>query len=217
MHYRELKKAVRNAINGGDRKRLSYLVENHPRSVSALLGLSYDKESVLTWRAIESIGPIVKEITDRSPGEGRDIVQRLIWSITEESGGIGWSAVEMLGEIVRCSPDKYSDIVPLIIELFGEEIFRFSVLHAICRIGDKHPGLLGTPVTIKEIIDAALTDHDPTVRGGALITLKCLKDKLGLPVPPSVKRLLKDNSTFRYYHEHEIVESAIGDLAEMVL
>jgi len=193
-----------------DSEGLSALAEEYPRTISALISLSYDKESALTWRAIEAVGPIVKGVTERSAGAGRNIVQRLLWSITEESGGIGWSAVEMLGEVVRSCPDEYSDLIPIITGLFDEPIFRPGVLYAICRISER----TSIPLTaVKGLIREALADEDPEVRGRALLTLQCLVRTAQVEVPEVVRDLMHDNSRIRVYCAGEMTERTIRDLA----
>ncbi|HEC96681.1 MAG TPA: hypothetical protein ENI58_00745 [Nitrospirae bacterium] len=214
MSYRELKRRVKEMLLKGDTKGLSALVEKHARTISVLISLSYDKESVLTWRAIEAIGPLVKEVTDKSSGAGRIIVQRLLWSITEESGGIGWSAVEMLGEVVRSCPDGYNDLTPIIMGLFDEEIFRTGVLHAICRISEKKPIPLNAAAGL---LNKALIDKDPEVRGSALLTLQCLQRTTQVEVPEAVKELIHDNSKIKVYCDGELTERTIMELAEPLI
>ncbi len=196
-------------LMAGDMEGLTTLVLEHPRAMSALISLTYDRGSVLTWRAVEAVGSIVARITERSPGEGRNIVQRLIWSITEESGGIGWSAVEMLAEIVRNSPDRYSDIVPIILGLYEEEIFRPGVLYAIRRIGERRPELLKGA---EAILRTALDDRDPAVRAGALLAIGSLKEGDG-GLKERLGELNQDHTRVRFYRDGEMVERSLAELA----
>ncbi|MEK7331762.1 MAG: DVU0298 family protein, partial [Nitrospirota bacterium] len=78
--------------------RLSY---PESRILSTLISLTYDKKSLMSWRAIEAVGLASKEIARTRPELVRNTVGRLLWMIRDESGGIGWSSPEMLGEIVR--------------------------------------------------------------------------------------------------------------------
>ncbi len=54
--------------------------------------------------------------------------------MTDESGGIGWSAPEMLGEIVRANPFEYCDLVPLIWHCQDEDLFRAGALWGLYRL-----------------------------------------------------------------------------------
>jgi hypothetical protein len=57
------------------------------------------------------------------------------WSLSDESGGIGWSAPELIGEIVCADPRRFADIVPLIADVYAieEDVFRPGVLYAFSR------------------------------------------------------------------------------------
>lgn len=96
-------------INILKEKKYDELVKLSPREgtiINTLISLSYDKKSLISWRAIEAIGLITREISKSNPELVRNIVGRLLWMIRDESGGIGWSAPEILGEIVRNNPDQ---------------------------------------------------------------------------------------------------------------
>ncbi len=214
MSYRELKRRVRERLLEGDTEGLAALAVEHPRTISALISLSYDKESALAWRAIEAVGPVVREVTERSAAAGRNIVQRLLWSITEESGGIGWSAVEMLGEAVRSRPDDFGDLIPIIIGLYEEPIFRPGVLYAICRISER-AAVPAAPV--RELISEALADRDPEVRGRALLALQCLARTAGIEIPGTVGDLTGDGSRIRIYRDGVMNEHTVGELARELL
>jgi hypothetical protein len=215
LRYRELKKRVRAVLEGDEMDDLASLIEGYPRALSALISLTYDRESLITWRAVESIGPIVKKITDKSYEAGRNIARRLLWSITEESGGIGWTAIEMIGEIVRCNPVGYNDFVPIIVELYEEEIFRPGVLYAIGKIGESQPELLRET---EGVLIKALKDKDPYIRCMALLTYSRLS-KIGrrLSISDTVKELFSDSSRVKVYNDGEMREYVIGELAKSLI
>ncbi len=210
---RKIKKEVRSLIEKGDIETLRKMAPENPRVVSAIIALTYDKDSLLTWKAIEAMGEVVKEITERSVEEGGNVIRRLLWSITEESGGIGWSALEMLAEVIRNAPEQYAQIVPLIIEYYDEAIFRPSVLYALCRIGSAHPELIYDHEKVKEILTEALSDPDPTVRGYALFAYRCLKGIVGPIEERLISDLRGDESEFTIYIDGQIRRIKIKDIA----
>ncbi|OGK11601.1 MAG: hypothetical protein A2W80_01215, partial [Candidatus Riflebacteria bacterium GWC2_50_8] len=107
-----------------------------------LISLAYDKKELLAWRAIEAVGIISGEKAKKHPESIRNLVQRLLWTMRDESGGIGWSAPEMLGEIVRHSPDEFADIAPIIASFHDEDFLRPGVFRALYRISEKRPDLV---------------------------------------------------------------------------
>src|SRR4030067_2920992 len=137
--------------------------------LSILISLSYDKENPVSWRAIESIGLITKETAKTNPELVRNIAGRLLWMIRDESGGIGWSAPEILGEIVRNNPVLYSDIAPIIASFHEEKMLCSGVLWALGRIGKINDETVNYAFPI---ILSYLKSDDNTLRGYAAWTLR---------------------------------------------
>ena len=56
----------------------------------------------------------------------RETCRKLVWSLSDESGGIGWSAPEILGEIVSADPKRFKDFIPLMASVYEieEDVFR---------------------------------------------------------------------------------------------
>ncbi len=210
----EIKKKVKEALLKRDIDTLRALVKQQHRVVNMLVSMSYDKDSLLTWRAIEAIGPVVKELTDISRDKGRDTARRLLWSITEESGGLGWSAIEMLAEIVVHAPGEYGDLVPMIMEFYDEEFLRPGVLYAICRIGTTNPNLIRDWDMIKMLIEDALRDENPKTVGMGLYALKCLKERLNGVVVP--ERVFSDERRVLIYSSGSLESMRLMDIAQEV-
>src|SRR5271169_273918 len=136
--------------------------------IRLLISLSYDRQDVTSWRAIDAIGVISRTFSKDSHeklGVIRDTVRRLLWSMGEESGGIGWSSPELLGEIVTGDPDSFNDIVPILWSYRDEEMFRAGIVWAMGRIAMIKPGLVGF---IVDDLLQMLEDKNPAVRGYAI-------------------------------------------------
>ncbi len=112
------------------------------RIVRALLSLSYDKTDEIAWRAMEAIGRLVHIVSRERPDFGREVLRRLLWSIRDEAGGIGWSSPEIIGEIVKNDPSKYSDIPRILWSFMDEEFLRKGIIWAMGRIGEVAPELV---------------------------------------------------------------------------
>lgn len=211
---RSIKSNVKGLLERYDLKNIVELAIDNPRIVSALISMSYDKGSLLTWRAIEAMGPVVAEISKNSPEQAGEIIRRLLWSITEESGGIGWAAIEMLAEIVVNHPERYKNLMALLIEFYDEEIFKEGVLYAIGRIGERIPELFDDPDKIAEIISNGLSSNDPRVRGLALIAYSRLRDRLQRIDHKQIKRLKRDESTFTVYEKGRLMSKRINEVLQ---
>jgi hypothetical protein len=176
-----------------------------------LISLAYDKEDLLCWRAIEAMGKAAGAIAERDPSVVRDIVQRLLWSVREESGGIGWSAPEMMAEIAINSPVICADIPPIILSFHEEESFLKGVLWAMGRT--LHAGLNGTE-GVYEVARGALDHKDPSVRG---LALRAIPEPRIAENTDAIRDMTHDEGRFALYEDHELVETRVGDIARKVL
>ncbi len=52
------------------------------------------------WHAVTAMGHIVSRLAEYDLEQGRIVMRRLMWSLNDESGGIGWGAPECMGEIM---------------------------------------------------------------------------------------------------------------------
>lgn len=172
-----------------------------------LISLSYDKKSVISWRAVEALGLAAGELAGRDPDAVRNLSQQLLWMMRDESGNNPWSVPEMLGEIVRNSGDLLVDLPPIIASFHEEEMLRPGVLRAIERIAGVRPDLA---LTLVPMIEESLEDADPAVRLYAVM----LAGRLGLAeVLPVLGRLSEDDSAVTIYDGEELVETTVGKKA----
>lgn len=177
------------------------------RIFSALISLTYDKKSLISWQAIEAVGLISKEIARTRPELVRNIVGRLLWMIRDESGGIGWSSPEMLGEIVRNNPEQFADIAPIIVSFLDEEMLSAGVLRAIGRIGEKNAELVRHSAPL---ILPYLHNSEPLLRGLAAWALGWIGPVEAIA---ELERLQSDGNKIIVYDEGELKEKTVGELA----
>lgn len=177
------------------------------RVVRALISLTYDKKSLVCWRAIDAIGYITRETSKTRPEYVRNLIGRLLWMIRDESGGIGWSSPEILGEIVRNDPGLFSDVAPVIASFLDEDKLCSGVLRAIGRIGEFNPMLFEDSVPS---LISLLASPDNTIRGNALWALARLGKAY---LPEDLDRLLNDENYFEMYEDGELREKRICDIA----
>lgn len=198
---------VKEALQRKDYGTITDLAVKNRRVFRSLISLAYNKEDVVSWRAIEAMGKAAGAVAGENPSLVRDVVQRLIWSMSEESGGIGWSAPEMLGEIVRSSPAVFADIPPIILSFHEEEMFLKGVLWAMGRIADAG---ISPPQGAAELARRCLGSEDPVARAFALIAIS----KMDLNREDgAVCALTRDNATVRIYDDGELQELTVGEIA----
>jgi len=202
-----VKKKLAEFLVSGNYDEISRLALDDQKIISRLISLTYDKDRALSWHAMEAIGVATKEIAKKDPDTVRNIVGRLLWMIRDESGGIGWSVPEILGEIVLNNPGLCADIAPVIVSFHEELMLTSGVMRAIGRIGPINNETVG--YAIPNILPY-LKSEDSTVRGNAAFALGQL-GAIGAIV--SLKQLLDDKSKVRFYKGRELKETTVGDLA----
>ncbi|HYQ47479.1 MAG TPA: hypothetical protein VEP69_00310 [Thermodesulfovibrionales bacterium] len=180
--------------------------------IRMLISLVYDKEDVRSWRAIEAIGIAAGEIAKTNVDAVRNLSQRFLWMLREESGNGPGSAPEMLGEIVRNSPDVFADIGQVLTSFHDEMMLRRGVMRALWRISEKRPDLLCMTCELMEK-NLYLNDEDALVRAYALMTAGALDRKDFLPV---IEDLKSDTSPVRFYDGGEFNQTTVGEVANKV-
>jgi HEAT repeat protein len=178
---------------------------------STLISLSYDKGDVISWRAMEAIGLITGEIAGTDPELVRNTVGRLLWMIRDESGGIGWSAPETLGEIVRNNPELCADIAPIIVSFHEEKMLTAGVMRAVGRVGKTSREMVDYAVPI---IISCLKDPDRTVRAHAAWAA----GELGvIQAADELEKLGNDTDVIPFYEDGELREKSVGEIAAKAL
>jgi len=177
--------------------------------IRMLISFVYDKENLQSWRAIEAIGLISGEISKTNVDVIRNLSQRFLWMMRDESGNGPGSAPELLGEIVRSTPDAFADIGQVVISFHDEKMLRRGVMRAIWRIVDRRPDLLTMTQTFMEQ-KLCLDDDDAHVRSYALMIVGILGLKEFLP---DVKKLRNDASPVKIYDNGEFMVTSVAEIA----
>ena len=114
------------------------IAETRKNILSQLTALSYEEDATISDNAIEASGLAARIIAGREPEYVRNYLLRLFWLVNDESGGIGWRAPELIGEILHHCP-HFSQFFPMLISLLDLEKedaprFRAGTLWAIGRV-----------------------------------------------------------------------------------
>jgi hypothetical protein len=221
-----LKKTVVAALESNDLEAVASLVHQHRKVLSQLVRQSYDKETHVGWRAILAVGMAARELVKTDPESLRDACRKLLWSLNDESGGIGWSAPELLGEIVSSDTKRFADFVPLVAEAYYIEggMFRAGVMYALARIGAEAPERAAAH---QDIIADALVAHDPLVRIRALELVEAvLKGKIQMPLWAEentsflrgrILALCKDMGEASIYKGNDFTSIQVGEKASGII
>jgi hypothetical protein len=189
------------------------------RVIGPLLCFLYETDEPIRWRAVRGVGIMVAALAEKDLESARIIMRRLIWSLNDESGGIGWGAAEAMGEIMAengvLAGEYYRILVSYIDEdgnPLGNDALERGVMWAIGRLARKRPGLFRE--TTRPIL-AQVNSPDPEKRGLALRALLSLrKGGLEFDLPSSLLRpLTEDHAEIRVFEDGVFEEYKISRLA----
>ena len=212
-----LKKTIHHALELNELETVAEMAKKDRKVLSLLVRLAYDKNTLVGWRAIKAAGLTAQAIVKTDYDFLRETCRRLLWSLTDESGGIGWAAPELLGEIVSSDPDRFRDLFPIIAGAYDieEKVFRPGVMYALGRIARVDPALI---VPFKDLIERALSDEDPLVRIFALDLYKTFKNFLEISDQNNFKKIvtnmLTDSSEVWVYKQDGFVSMEVREAAK---
>jgi len=172
-----------------------------------LLRLLYSGDDLTKWRAVEGVGEVVCKMAEVDLEGARIIIRSLLWSINDESGGIGWGAPECIGEIVYRRPELFGEYASIIISYADEEMLRPGVMWAAGKIA-----LASVDLVHKYIpqLVAFLDDPNPLVRGYAVLLMINVGSRVDMS---RYCLLLEDNNTIPVYENNNLSYISIAGLA----
>ncbi|MEW5871517.1 MAG: DVU0298 family protein [Chloroflexota bacterium] len=186
------------------------------RVLSFLTALTYDLDRLVSWRAVEAIGLAAARIAQDDPEYVRNHLRRQVWLLSDESGGIGWRAPEIIGAILCPHPGQfarqYAEFIPLLIsilDLESEDVVRFQagVLWAIGRLAQALPYAelrMAVPLILP-----CLQDQRAQVRGMALWCLQQPGFRAQQQVQGAVQPLLRsfrdDSGVVEFYEGGQLI------------
>lgn len=157
--------------------------------ISPLRSLFLDKDQLIRWRSISAFGYTVSRIVDQDMEQARIIIRQLMWTLNDESGGIGWGSPEAMGECMALSEGlcrEYGRILLSYIREDGNYLeypeLRIGALWGIMRATMKNAHVMKAYSTSK-YLSPYLREKDPTALGLALLTLRYLGED------PSAKQI----------------------------
>ena len=145
------KEKIKNLLEEDDfDENLQKLHEFPPlKVVNALLSLLVTTDEELKNRVVNSFGEVVAKLAENDMESARIVMRRLMLSLNDESGGIGWNSPEAMGEIMARSnklADEYHKILISYTLGGGNELdfegLQKSVIEGLKRLSRVRPELV---------------------------------------------------------------------------
>jgi hypothetical protein len=195
MNRRQLKKDVLTLLEESCTEELPEKLNNYQahRLINPLfIALCHPIEKV-RWHAVVSFGWLVPVIAEKDLEAGRIVMRRFLWSLNDESGGIGWGSPEAMAEIMCHNSSLRKEYLHMLISYMredGENLFedgnylelpmlQRGLLWGIGRLCQDHRQEM-IEQHIVDDVRAYLKSSDPYVIGLAIRCLGLIGDKTGL-------------------------------------
>ena len=136
---KSIKQQVSNFLLQRDYIGLLDLCESDRQFWGALRLCHYESDENLRWPAIEATAGLMKRWWQASHEEKvREYIRGQLWSITDESGGIGWSAPQTIAEVIVLIPELLEPYGSIMIgRALEEPPLVKSGLWGIGRLGEQ--------------------------------------------------------------------------------
>lgn len=183
-HVRQ-KRILRDLLEKHDREGLVSWADGRKKGITALLALLlYETDELIRWRCIEGLGLLAKDLATRGIEPLRDIIRRLLWTMNDESGNVGWFAPEAIGEILANVPRLAREFAGLLPNFLEEEPFEQGTHWAMVRVAEANSaGPAGEKFleASADVLLQSLKDKDAYIRAYAALALKRLGRLTGAP------------------------------------
>jgi len=148
---RKLKKDIYQQFYLNDEtKAISYILDfPYSKSVNCLFSLIQETNKDIKTKAVKAMGIVVSKIAQENMESARIVMRRLMWSLNDESGGIGWGAPLAMGEIMLQSEKLAKEYYKILISYVDPnanfleyEPLRKEAISAIKKLNLKWPHLI---------------------------------------------------------------------------
>ena len=202
-------------------RRLNSLKEfPFPKILNRLFSALCSEDEEIKWPAVTAVGFLVADLAGRDLERARNILRRMMWSLNEESGGIGWGLPEAMGEILARNEDLAREFARFLVSYLRPEgnFLEFEplqrgVLWAIGRLAESHPQMLQS-LDAHSYLQAFLSSPDASTRGHAILALGRIGKKESLL---ALEAFLQDETEIPLYENQEFKRVRISQLARKAL
>ncbi len=219
---RKIRQEVKAILKDGDLLHLLEFVETVPpkKVVQPLIQTFYKTDSLQRWHALTAFGRVMNRIAGAEMEDARIIMRRLMWSLNDESGGIGWGAPEAMAEAMANNAvlaEEYSRILLSYIWEEGNYLeylpLRRGALWGLMRLAQSRPDIFNE-IDCARLVKDYLKDNDAESRALAALALGFAGKK---EFCDEIANMLSDRRMFKLYLDMELREISVADAAAMAL
>lgn len=226
---RDTKNHILKLLEQGCFDEICSFYQNNPEHLvlNALFGALCNPLEIVRWNSICSFGLVVPSLAENNIEDARVVMRRFLWSLNDESGGIGWGAPESLAEIMcHCRQLRHEYLHILISYMCrdGEEIFQDGnylelpmlqrgLLWGVGRLSQYHRNEMAQQNIVENVV-CYLSSPDKTVAGLAIWTLGLLDAQ---SARGEIAAFIGRSDLIFIYRDNFLSEIEIGHMAEEAL
>jgi len=184
------------------------------QAVNPLFSFFHHREPLIRWRAVTSMGIITAFLAETEMESARVIMRRLMWTLNDESGGIGWGSPEAMGDIMARSHDLACEFGCILVSYIREEanylehpVLQRGVLWGLGRLGHVYPEYMRVAAPA---FHPFLQSADPYHRGLAAWAITPLADDNAVPL---LEDLTRDETAIILYTDMRFISTTVAHLA----
>lgn len=190
------------------------------QAINPLFSFLCHSDQKVKWRAVTAMGVVVSNLAKKDMESARVIMRRLMWSLNDESGGIGWGAPEAMAEIMACHQKLAEEYAHVLVSYIWEEgnFLEYEILQrgsvwGVGRLAESQPRLLPSEDVCRYLLPF-LESKDATVRGLAARAMGLLGAE---PHRTQLEPLLEDNAEIEIYLNRTLVVLRVSELVREAL
>lgn len=192
------------------------------KALGPLFSFLCDLEPLVKWRAVTAFGEVVHTLAQQDMEAARMIMRRLMWSLNEESGAIGWGAPEAMGECLARNRSLAKEYHRILISYAREpERGDGNYLEHVPLLRGAYWGLARLAEARPDLVQAAMPaflegvgHDDPQIRGLSVLALGQAAD---VGVIPHLQPLFDDAWEIDLYRNRVLKTVSIASLAREAL
>jgi len=177
-------------------------------------------DAAIRWHAVTAMGWVVAWLAERDMEAARVVMRRFMWSLNDESGGIGWGAPEAMAEIMVRHAGLAGEYCHMLVSFMREDGFfieheplQRGLMWAVGRLAESRPALLRKHEAVRYLLPY-LGVEDAEVRGLAAWALGSLRAG---EATDALAELREDPSPLSLYVDDRLQRTTVGELAEAAL
>lgn len=178
-------------------------------------------DEITRWHAVTAMGHVVNNLAAKDMEQGRIVMRRLMWSLNDESGGIGWGAPECMAEVMarhsgladefHCilfsylvereeGADNYLEYVPL----------RRGAFWGLARFAQSRPGL--AEKGLENALKGLKNEDDPFI-----LACLCKYFQLIDHVPAELKAKMStvQDQHIEFYWDQKLIQTRIKNMCPL--